>query len=219
MRLRNIPAAQKAVSESQYVIQDPMRASDPMPYRRPVHIEIGMGKGQFLFAMADENPSVSYIGIERHTSVLYRAVQKAEDPSLRTPSNISFICADASQIESMFPPGSVDVIYLNFSDPWPKKKHADRRLTSRRFLQRYQTILSQNGRIEMKTDHAGLFAFTLDELRDTGWEIIASTTDLHHDPHLCLNNHMTEYEEKFSAEGHLICKVIARPPVHEQSLT
>lgn len=217
MRLRNIPAAQKAVSESPYVIQDPLHASDLLQCGRPVHIEIGMGKGQFLFAAAKENPDICFIGIERHTSVLYRAVQKAEDPSRSMPSNLSFICADACDINSMFPPDSIDLIYLNFSDPWPKKKHADRRLTSRRFLHRYEIILSQNGRIEMKTDNTALFAFTLDELHETGWEIIASTTDLHHDPLLCANNHMTEYEEKFSAQGHPICKVIARPPAHMSS--
>ena len=210
MRLRNIPAAAQAVAESPYVIQE---ASLPglRQLPGPFQVEIGMGKGQFLFEMSRRHPQIQYIGIERHTSVLYRAVQKMDLYGEDAPQNLSFICADASCVDTMFLPGCVDRIYLNFSDPWPKKRHANRRLTSRQYLARYRAVLSESGEIEIKTDNTGLFDFTLEELSACGWSIRVLTRDLHHDPVLFRDNCMTEYEEKFSALGHPICKVIASP--------
>ena len=211
MRLRNIPAATEAVENSPFVLHDVSEHPVSREGGVPLHIEIGMGKGQFLLELAAENPHIRYIGIERHTSVLYRAVQKTDRPEYAGLTNLSFLCEDAARVSTMFAPGAVDLIYLNFSDPWPKKRHANRRLTSRGHLRSYRTILAADGHLEMKTDNTGLFDFTLEELTADGWRIIAATRDLHHDPVLCRGNHMTEYEAKFSGEGHAICKVIAMP--------
>lgn len=212
MRLRNIPAAADAVAAHPSVIHDPLSRSAPCLTASPLHVELGMGKGQFLLSMAASYPDIQFIGMERYDSVLYRALQRLDAEGDEAPGNIAFICGDAAQADLMFLPRSVDVIYLNFSDPWPKKRHANRRLTARPFLERYRRILSAPGRIEMKTDNMGLFHFTLEELTACGWEILISTENLHADPLLSAGNHLTEYEAKFSEEGHPICKVIARPP-------
>ena len=170
-----------------------------------------MGKGQFLLTLAARNPSVNYIGIERYSSVLLRPVEKLA--ALRAsksgaPSNLRFICMDAADITEVFGPGEVERIYLNFSDPWPKDRHAKRRLTSQQFLKRYDQILVPDGQLEFKTDNQDLFRFSLEQAEPAGWKRIASTWDLHHDEILNAGNIMTEYEQKFSAQGNPICKMI-----------
>ena len=157
--------------------------------------------------MARLHPEVNFVGIEKYSSVLLRAIQKMEEDPL---ANVKFIRMDAEEIGEVFAPGEVDRIYLNFSDPWPKDRHAKRRLESRQFLARYDRILKKDGRIEFKTDNRELFAFALEELEAAGWSADAVTWDLHRDPVLNEGNVMTEYEERFSALGNPICKYIIR---------
>ena len=211
MRLRNIPGADEAIADSPHCIQEPMaekgRWNLIFGNDHPVHIEIGMGKGQFIMQLAKDHPDINYIGIERYSSVLLRALQKMEIEPL---PNIRFLCMDASMITEVFDKEEVAKIYLNFSDPWPKERHAKRRLTSRQFFERYDKILARNGVVEFKTDNDDLFAFSMEEVAEAGWTLDAHTFDLHHDPVLNEGNVMTEYEEKFSSLGHPIHKLIAR---------
>jgi tRNA (guanine-N7-)-methyltransferase len=167
-----------------------------------------MGKGQFLFGQASSHPEINYIGIERYTSVLLRAIQKI-DPE-QPPKNLLFVCMDAAELPEVFAEAEIARIYLNFSDPWPKDRHRKRRLTSSEFLARYDRILAADGTIEFKTDNRELFTFSLEEIDASPiWEIKAHTFDLHHTPELFAGNIMTEYEEKFSSQGNPICKLIA----------
>ena len=210
MRLRNIPGADEAIADSPHCIQEPMAEKGRWHLifgnENPIHIEIGMGKGQFIMKLAKEHPDINYIGIERYSSVLLRALQKMEIEPL---PNIRFLCMDASIITEVFDKEEVAKIYLNFSDPWPKERHAKRRLTSRQFFERYDKILARNGVVEFKTDNDDLFAFSMEEVAEAGWTLDAHTFDLHHDPVLNEGNVMTEYEEKFSSKGNPICKLIA----------
>lgn len=211
MRLRNIPGADEAIADSPHCIQEPMAEKGRWHLifgnENPIHIEIGMGKGQFIMKLAKEHPDINYIGIERYSSVLLRALQKMEIEPL---PNIRFLCMDASIITEVFDKEEVAKIYLNFSDPWPKERHTKRRLTSRQFFERYDKILARNGVVEFKTDNDDLFAFSMEEVAEAGWTLDAHTFDLHHDPVLNEGNVMTEYEEKFSSLGHPIHKLIAR---------
>lgn len=211
MRLRNIPGADEAIADSPHCIQEPMAEKGRWHLifgnENPIHIEIGMGKGQFIMKLAKEHPDINYIGIERYSSVLLRALQKMKIEPL---PNIRFLCMDASIITEVFDKEEVAKIYLNFSDPWPKERHAKRRLTSRQFFERYDKILAGNGVVEFKTDNDDLFAFSMEEVAEAGWTLDAHTFDLHHDPVLNEGNVMTEYEEKFSSLGHPIHKLIAR---------
>lgn len=214
MRLRNIPGAKDAISESAYVVQEPETHKGAwgavFPKKQPLHIEVGMGKGRFLMDMARLHPEINYVGIEMYDSVLLRALQKREElaSSGELLGNLFFMRVDARLLPEIFDKGEVDKIYLNFSDPWPKARHAKRRLTSREFLARYDKILSQNGTVEFKTDNKELFEFSLEEINEAGWRLIAHTFDLHHDQELAKGNVMTEYEEKFSSMGNPICKMI-----------
>lgn len=210
MRLRNIPGAEDAILKSDYCIKDPMSHrgnwQEVFPLTQPLHIEIGMGKGRFLMELASSHPGINYIGIERYSSVLLRALQKME---LSPLTNLKFICMDAADITKVFSEHEVSLIYLNFSDPWPKDRHAKRRLTSRQFFDRYNAILSEDGHVEFKTDNQDLFSFSLEEIPQAGWHLDAYTRDLHRDALLNKDNVMTEYEEKFSSLGNPICKLIA----------
>ena len=211
MRLRNVTGSREAIAESGYVVHEEGLKKCPGTWNRifgnenPIHIEIGMGKGKFIHAMAKEHPGINYVGIEKYSSVLIRAVQKMEQEEL---PNLKFIRMEAEEIAEVFGPGEVQRIYLNFSDPWPKDRHAKRRLPSRQFLERYEKILAKDGRIEFKTDNRELFDFAVEELEPAGWEAVEVTYNLHADARLMEGNVMTEYEEKFSALGNPICKYI-----------
>lgn len=219
MRLRNIPRADGVLNECKEVVKNEQEYRGKwhgiFGSTNPVHIEIGMGKGQFLLTLASQNPGINYIGIERYSSVLLRAVEKFQissknDTSTATPTNIRFICMDARNITDTFAPGEVDRIYLNFSDPWPKARHAGRRLTSREFLTRYAKILTDGGTLEFKTDNRLLFDFSVSEVNASSeFYLDGCTYDLHHDGIMNTGNIMTEYEEKFSSLGNPICKLIA----------
>ena len=210
MRLRNITGCREMIGESEFVVYEPetMKGKwrEAFGNDHPVYVEIGMGKGRFLMDMARLYPEINFIGIEKYSSVLLRAVQKLEEEEL---PNVRLIRMDAEDLENVFAQGELDRIYLNFSDPWPKDRHAKRRLTSRQFFARYDEVLAPEGRMEFKTDNQDLFIFSLEEIPEAGWHLDASTRDLHHDPVLNEGNIMTEYEEKFSSLGNPICKLIA----------
>lgn len=213
MRLKNVPGSREVIAQSRFVIHDPERLrgkwAEEFGNGAPVRVEIGMGKGRFIMDTARLHPEVNYVGIEKYSSVLLRAIQKMEEEEL---PNVRLIRMDAEEITEVFGPGEVDRIYLNFSDPWPKDRHAKRRLPSRQFLARYDQILKKDGLLEFKTDNRALFDFALEELEPAGWRAEAVTFDLHHDARMNEGNVMTEYEERFSAAGNPICKyVIGRP--------
>ena len=213
MRLRNIPGADDAILNSEYCIKNPEEQKghwqDCFETAQPLHIEIGMGKGRFLMALAQKNPQINYIGIERYTSVLLRAVQKREQlPTEEALPNLLYLCIDASELPEIFAKDEVAKIYLNFSDPWPKDRHARRRLPSKEFLARYDQILVPDGKVEFKTDNRGLFDFALEQREIAGWNLDGCTFDLHHDENMNEGNVMTEYEEKFSSMGNPIYKMI-----------
>lgn len=214
MRLRNIPGAQDAILESPYVIQEPQshkgKWTEVFEKEQPLHIEVGMGKGRFLMDLAKIHPEINYVGIEMYDSVLLRALQKREEleENGTVYPNLYFMRVDARLLPEIFEKGEVDKIYLNFSDPWPKARHAKRRLTSREFLERYDQILAEEGKVEFKTDNKDLFEFSLEEVNETKWNLEASTFDLHHDEVMVEGNVMTEYEEKFSSMGNPICKMV-----------
>lgn len=209
MRLRNITGSRERIAQSGFVVQEPHewrgRWRELFKNENPIRIEIGMGKGKFLHTLAAENPDVNYIGIEKYSSVLLRAIQKMEEEEL---PNLRFIRMDAEELTEVFGEAEVDRIYLNFSDPWPKDRHAKRRLPSRQFLLRYDKVLQPEGRLEFKTDNRALFDFAMEELPQAGWKAEAVTYDLHHEKELLIGNIMTEYEERFSAMGNPICKYI-----------
>ena len=191
MRLRNIPGAQDAILESPYVVQEPQTKkghwTEVFEKKQPLHIEVGMGKGRFLMDLARLHPEINYVGIEMYDSVLLRALQKREELEEKGEvySNLFFMRVDARLLPEIFEKGEADKIYLNFSDPWPKARHAKRRLTSREFLAR-----------------------SLEEVKEAGWNLEAFTFDLHHNEEMVQGNVMTEYEEKFSSMGNPICKMV-----------
>ena len=205
MRLRNGKGSREQIAANEYTIKDAEQIKgqwkDYFQDGKPIQLEIGMGKGKFLMQLAEKNPQIHYIGIEKYSSVLVRALEKMEENPLE---NLHFIRMDAENIVNVFEKGEVDQIYLNFSDPWPKDRHAKRRLTSRQFLERYHNILKEEGRVIFKTDNRPLFDFSLEEVKEAGWTLEKSTFDLHHSEYV-EGNIMTEYEEKFVAKGNPIC--------------
>lgn len=214
MRLRNIPRADGVIKSHPMVVQDAQESrgnwKEIFGNDHPIYLEIGMGKGRFLMNMAKEHPLVNFVGIERYSSVLLRALEKYDTEEYKDLQNIRFLCMDATEIENVFNQGEIRKIYLNFSDPWPKARHARRRLTSGTFLDRYAKILPPGGNLEFKTDNTELFRFSLEEIREKeGWRLDKYTYDLHRNDEMNQGNIMTEYEEKFSSLGNPINKLIA----------
>lgn len=209
MRLKNIPGAREKIASSEFVVQNPKEQKGKWSIffnnSNEIHMEVGMGKGKFLMEMAENHPEINYLGIEMYSSVLLRAVQKMEEKPL---SNLRFILMDAREIEEVFEKEEIGKIYLNFSDPWPKDRHAKRRLPSRQFLERFNKILKKEGVIEFKTDNKNLFDFAVEETTPAGWNILEITYDLHKEEKMMENNVMTEYEERFSSMGNPIYKYI-----------
>ena len=201
MRLRNIKNASSRLEQNERdFVTNPTeykgRWKEVFNNNNPIHIEIGMGKGQFLTQLALQNPDVNYIGIEKFSSVLLRASEKLETMEL---NNVKIFNVDAQNLNEIFEAKEIDRIYLNFSDPWPKNAHAKRRLTSNRFLPIYETILKDDGEIHFKTDNRLLFEFSLESLNNYGLILSNISLDLHNSNFE--NNIMTEYEEKFSKFG------------------
>lgn len=216
MRLRNIPGSDEIINSSEFAVNEPESCkgkwAEIFGNNNPVHIEVGMGKGRFIMQMAAGNPNINYIGIEMYSSVLLRAVEKAETLKAeeKATGNFRFIRMDARNLSNVFEKGEVDRIYLNFSDPWPKDRHAKRRLTSVEFLRRYEEILYKDSKVEFKTDNRDLFNFSLEEATRAGWKTEAFTYDLHNDEVMNKGNVMTEYEEKFSSLGTPINKMVIK---------
>ncbi len=214
MRLRNIPRAGEVLDAHEKVIKNEKECkgkwSEVFGNDHPLYIEIGMGKGQFITTLAKQNPQINYIGIEKYSSVLLRATEKFDEMQEEEKiDNLRFVCMDATEIEEVFATEEVAKIYLNFSDPWPKKRHARRRLTSKEFFARYNKVLAKDGVVEFKTDNRDLFAFSLEQVEEAGWQLKGHTWDLHNDESMNAGNVMTEYEAKFSAMGNPIHKLIA----------
>ncbi len=179
-----------------------------------LHLEIGCGKGGFACGMAANHPDVCFYAMERIPNVMINALERAEaERANRTADNLRFIIGNAEDLEEWFAEESLDTVYLNFSDPWPKERHAKRRLTYRQNLIRYFKLLKKGGKLRFKTDNVGLFEFTLSELSDLGIVPDAVTRDLHHSP-LNEGNVMTEYEKNFSSQGYPIhMLILTRPEV------
>jgi tRNA (guanine-N7-)-methyltransferase len=209
MRLRNIRGSREAVAEDQYVVHEPEQMKGKwntlFQNNNPVHVEIGMGKGRFIMEHALLNPNINYIGIEKYSSVLLRALEKRKQTEL---SNLYFLRFDAQYLNEIFDKDELSLIYLNFSDPWPKDRHAKRRLTSKEYFGRYDQCLKKDGEVIFKTDNRELFDFSLVEVKEAGWLLKEVTFDLHHSEFL-QGNVATEYEERFVAEGKPICRMIA----------
>ena len=199
MRLRNIKGANEIIEKSKYVVLNPNdykgKWNKVFDNNNPIHIEIGMGKGDFIIGMAKNNPNINFIGIEMYDSVIVKAVEKLEKEDL---NNIRLIRTDARLINDIFSK-EIDLIYLNFSDPWPKNRCAKRRLTHERFLERYDNIFKNNKVIFMKTDNIDLFAFSIESLSEYGYKLKNVSLDLHNSDFE--GNIMTEYERKFSSKG------------------
>ena len=173
----------------------------------PLWVELGTGKGNFISQMAVLHPEVNFIGIEIQTGALYYAGKKCAEAEV---SNVHLLKFDVAKIEDIFAPGEVDRFFINFCDPWPKSRHAKRRLTYRLFLDRYARLLAPGGMVLFKSDNAGLFDFTLEEFRQRNWPLSEVTYDLHHSD--IVNEAMTEYEAKFSAKGQPIFHCAATRP-------
>ena len=212
MRLRNIPRAEGTLQAHNIVIKRPEDQKgcwrQVFGNKQPVHIEIGTGKGRFILNKAKANPDINFVGIEKYSNVLARAIKKYPEglPNLR------IICLDALKLEQVFAKEITTIylnFYLNFSDPWPKARHAKRRLTSVEFLERYEKVLKPYGKLEFKTDNTELFKFSLEQIKEAGWTLQNFTYDLHHNEEMNQGNIMTEYEEKFSSKGNPINKLIA----------
>ncbi|WP_159723390.1 tRNA (guanosine(46)-N7)-methyltransferase TrmB [Enterococcus sp. CSURQ0835] len=210
MRVRNRPgAAELLAAHPEYVPAEPEKLKGRWQERfkndHPIHIEIGMGKGQFITGMAKAHPEINYIGIEMQVSVISLALDKLIAEHV---PNLQLLHVDGSELTNYFAENEVDQIYLNFSDPWPKKRHEKRRLTSKNFLAVDETILRPNGEIHFKTDNQGLFEYSLASFSQYGMVLKKVWLDLHHSDYE--GNIMTEYEEKFSGKGQPIYRVEAQ---------
>lgn len=172
----------------------------------PLYVEFGAGKGSFVINKAEQINTANFLAFERNAKVVYKSLVKLDEVE---HDNFYIVCADVTDVEAIFSKESVDRIYLNFSDPWPKDRHAKRRLTHKGFLNKYKEILKTDGEVHFKTDNDDLFAFSVEEFKRLDWDMILVTEDLHNSPYV-EGNIMTEYEEKFSSQGKNINKLIAR---------
>lgn len=207
MRLKNVKGANDIIVKGIYYIDNPSiykgKWNKLFNNNNPIYIELGMGKGDFIINNAIKYPNINFIGIEKYDSVIVRAIQKSNELEL---NNLKLIRLDVINIDTIFDK-EIDKIYLNFSDPWPKERHAKRRLTSNMFLDKYSKIFKNNYIIEMKTDNIDLFNYSVESLKNYGYVIEYITNDLHSEN---IDNIETEYEHKFSSKGIKINKFIAK---------
>ena len=207
MRLWNVRGASEIIEKTLYVIKNPEECKGNFKSLfnndNPLHIEIGMGKGDFIIGMAKKYPDINFIGIEKFDSVIVRAIEKIEEDI----PNLKLIRMDATNIEDIFYK-EVDTIYLNFSDPWPKNRHEHRRLTSIVFLKRYDNLFKGDKKIIMKTDNRKLFEFSIISLTDYNYKIEEISLDLYNDD--IKDNVATEYEKKFHEKGFPIYKIVVK---------
>ena len=194
MRLKHIKDADKIIASSPYIVNNPREYRGKwntfFGNNNKIEIEIGTGKGKFIISKALDNQDINYIGIEKYDSPLVSAVKKLNDLDIK---NLKLICFDASNINDIFDK-EVNKIYLNFSDPWPKKRHTKRRLTSDNFLSKYDLVFKNEKHIEMKTDNDDLYEYSLESFVNNGYEVVKTDTNY-------LDNHTTEYEDKFISLG------------------
>ncbi|MBE6556833.1 MAG: tRNA (guanosine(46)-N7)-methyltransferase TrmB [Ruminococcaceae bacterium] len=222
MRMRKKKnGAQRIAACSHLLVPSPEALAAPellFDADRPLHLEIGCGKGNFACGMAEKHPDVNFIAMERVSDVCCVALEKAVQRATERPhDNLRFMIGDAKLLGDCMKPASVSCLYLNFSDPWPKKGHAKRRLTHASFLAIYRRLLTPDGVIKLKTDNEGLFASSLEQFELCGMEILYRTDDLHASP-LAEGNVMTEYEKNFSDKGMPIHAVHARFRPEENTL-
>ena len=207
MRLRNVKGASTIIENSSFIIKDYKEYKGKyktiFKNDNPIHIEIGMGKGDFIIGMAKKYPEINFIGIEKFDSVIVRAIEKLD----KEIPNLRLIRMDATEIEEIFD-REIDTIYLNFSDPWPKNRHENRRLTSLKFLKRYDSLFKNEKTIIMKTDNRKLFEFSIMSFTDYKYKIEEISLDMYSDD--TKNNVQTEYEKKFHDKGFPIYKIIVK---------
>lgn len=211
MRLKNIKGAKEKIELSPYIINNPEnykgKFNTLFNNKNEIHLEIGMGKGDFIINMAKKYPNINFIGIERFDSVILRATQKLENENI---NNLKLIRFDATEIENIFDK-EIATLYLNFSDPWPKNRHEDRRLTSTKFLKRYENIFKGNYHIIQKTDNRKLFEFSLISYVENNYKIKTISLNLHEDK---IDNVETEYEKRFVSLGMPIYMVEVYKTLH-----
>ncbi|WP_438798901.1 tRNA (guanosine(46)-N7)-methyltransferase TrmB [Staphylococcus pseudintermedius] len=209
MRMRNKPWAESYLTEHNDIVDleavHAHQVSEWFERQQPIHIEVGSGMGKFITTLAQQNPHINYVAIERDKNVMIRVLDKVREHNL---SNIKLLCNDAVILTDYFRQGEVDRIYLNFSDPWPKKRHAKRRLTYRSFLALYQQILREDGELHFKTDNRGLFAYSLESMSQFGMYFTKINLNLHQEDEG--DNIPTEYEHKFAEKGSRIYRMEAK---------
>lgn len=213
MRLRRKPLAKQLVRAHPKVVNHPSVfkgkwRTHVFHHSRPLFVELGTGKGRFLSHVCRKQPDINWIGVERIEEVLLQALNKSDEQDC---DNLRFLWMDVKQLPEVFAPGEVDRIYLHFSDPWPKKRHAKRRLTHHHFLVQYRSVLKPEGELLLKTDNEALFDFSLEELEPIGYRLIESTRDLYNSPYI-RDNISTEYEEKFVSQNMPIYYLLAQSP-------
>jgi len=213
MRIRNLKGMHEIVENHKIVVNEPEKNkgkwNEFFGNDNKLYVELGMGKGDFIIQNAEIYKDINFIGFEKFTNVLVRAVKKLDETQL---TNVAMIRVDVETIQEIVEKKELDRIYLNFSDPWVKDKYTKRRLTYRKFLDIYESILADDGEIHFKTDNNDLFEFSLEEFKHCGWEIKLVTRDLHNSEYK-EGNIMTEYEAKFVSLGENINKLIAKKPV------
>lgn len=210
MRLRYVHGQYEYLQNHEKAITEPekrgYKLNDAFKNNNPIHVELGCGKGKFLRETALKNPQVNFFGFEKSVKVAYRCAKCVIE---NDPDNYFVVYSNGDILTDVFEPNSIERIYLNFSDPWPKPSHYKRRLTHRNFLYVYKKVLKEGGEIHMKTDNDDLFEYSLQELQNDNWDIVMSTRDLHNSPYM-EDNVMTEYEQRFSQQGKKINKLVAR---------
>jgi len=209
MRLRHVKNARELIESNPGLILDnkeneKIDVNSLFKKRQPIHIEIGTGKGRFIYTLAKANPNINYIGIEKFDSAIVHALYKVQEEPL---DNLYLIRTDATDLREIFANKSIARVYLNFSDPWPKERHAKRRLTHHNFLKIYQDLLPLDGEVHFKTDNIDLFNYSVESIKEYGMDITYLNYDLHSSE--VRDNIMTEFEEKFSKQGFKINKLIA----------
>lgn len=210
MRLRNVPGAIEILSQTTNFVSDPMQNKgywrQYFGNSNTIHLEIGSGKGRFITQLAEQNPDINYIAMEKFSTVSLKLIQKIPEKGF---PNLVLLHQDAKDLTEIFHKGELHRLYLNFSDPWPKDRHFKRRLTYKDFLDKYKHILTPEGEIHFKTDNKELFEFSLEQFTENQWTLKTVTQDLHNSK-FAAQNIMTEYEMRFSSKGHPIYMLIAK---------